>query len=354
MKKTSLDKFFNININNGGKYAFEDIYLSTKDFLSVTLVDDKDIENAIHEYFRNRAEVPLNTLHIKKIANKMHIPSLGLIPVAKDPTTGKWHMFDFHNRTEAVHKRFNDGETEKEELEALILVRIVPWKYALDVYVNVNNSEKHTNMNKLLNKDLPAGKFVISIVEKAGMLGMHSTWMRQVFNQAFVIASENPNTPYYTICTSKAAEASQLLDTTPTSKGALIEGWNQNHEFYMTTALKKVSEVYSIILKTPHNQMPSELKSLVKSSRMFGILLNYAITKDSKINYIFKDTNAIAASLMANAKDLGTLVNEYTKLKVQKDASIFKFLSESVKKKSKKLSVSVGFKTKESEQGVNT
>jgi hypothetical protein len=351
MKKSSLNSLFAVDINRGTKYDFIDLYLSMTDFLSCTLVEDVDSLRAIHKYKLNRAEVPLNNAHIQKIAENLHIPSLGLVPISKDPETNKWHMFDFHNRTKSAHKRKNNGEMQEQEFNSLILVRIVPWKYALDVYVHVNNTEKHSNMNKLLNPQLPAGKFVVSITDKAEMSDVQSGWKRQVFNQAFVSTLETPNIPYHIISQSRAAEASKLLNTTPTKKGPVIDGWKDTHEFYLVNALKKTVNIYANISKTPSNQMSKELKTLTKSATMFGLLLNYSISKDSKINYILKDLETVASNIIANATALEELVTKFTKESKIKDAEVFKILSKGVENKSKKeKKFSAGFKMKMQDQ----
>lgn len=345
MKQSKFKDVFATNINKGSRYDFVDYYVTVRDFLDVT-DDEEDNTNSgecLHGYGNNRAGVPLNKVHVLKIADNLYVPSLGIIPISKETdSTGKWTIYDGHNRTDALHERNDNGEMEEEELDSLLLIRVVPHKYALEMYVHINNTEKHTNMNKLLNKDLPAGKFLEKLLVSAGMQEMHSNWKRQLFNQACAVAAKDYSAGYKVVSQAYSLVATPLLNTPPTKKGNIIDGWDDKAEAYVVMILRKVGLVYEEIEKQTQNKINKDIKALMKSGRFFGILMSYAASPRIEYSLIFKNVNQLAANIVSSSKELIQLSNDFTKETDQKVEAIDKLLKSNIR--SNKKSVSTGFK----------
>lgn len=345
MKTTGVKELLQIDINSGDRYSFEDRYVSTRIYLGLTEEPEEGQVPPIGGYGNNRAGTPLNQIHVEKIAENLYTPALGMFPIAMNPKTGTWSIYDGHNRTDALHERNNNGDMSEEELDSLILLRVVPYKYALEMYVHINNTEKHTNNNKLFNPDLPAGKFLEDILEKANIASMLSNWKRQVFNQAFAIAQDDFNADYKKVSQAYASKAAPCLNTPPSvRKGKVIDNWNEKSESYTIFALKKTKNAYDKVLEVANNQFTKDLKVLVKSGRFFGIILNYATSTKPEHTILFKNLEQLATNIIVNAKELGDIISNYTKETDIREKALYSLLKTNMTKTNKK-TPSVGFKS---------
>lgn len=360
MRASSAKEIFSISVNQGGRYTFEDRYVTIKDYLKFTSKDNEDEEsNHLKGYSNNRAGNPLNKCHVRKIANSLYVPALGIVPIAKDSSTGVWTIYDAHNRTDSLHERSNNKVMTKEELESLILLRIIPYKYALEMYVNLNNVEKHTNMNKLLNSDLPAGKFVTDIVEKANMTKMNSNWKKQVLWEVCAISNNDRNADYKKVSYVYSRSAQDLLNFSPTSKKDLIKDWTSSDEEHLIFALKKTSALYSELF----NQMSERktidditkgMNKLLKSARFFGIILNYATSVKSEKMKLFKNLEQFAANIITNVNELNEITSSFTTEVDKKMIAVENVFKSNITTKARGSKLTAGFKIRDNQTNLTT
>lgn len=348
MKATSLKDLTAININDGDKYTFIDKYLYIKTYINATKSLDDSVKAILSDYWNNRAGVPLNMSHVTKISENLRTPDISLIPIALDPETLQWHIFDGHNRTEALHKRFNEGKMKEEEANSLILLRIVPWEYAIETYVNINNTEKHTNNNKLFNPDMPANKFLEGVLKKANISSISSPWKRAVFNQCFAVAREDYKADYKKVSKYYASKANPHLNTTPSQgKKSVVPEWSSQKEEMLVYAIKKTTVLFNAVGEKAGNSATKQLKKLLKSVTFFGNVLALAINPD--YSNMFKKTDICADNIIAEAATLWTIVSNFsaeTDIKLSKFVELLKNNTE--KKKNKDKTVSFGFKMSDS------
>lgn len=347
MKKSTLKEVFATDINNAGKFDFVDFYVTVEDYLSITDTNDSNKNQSLDGYDRNRAGTPLNRIHVVKIADNLYVPALGVFPMAKNTNNNEWNIYDGHNRTAGLHERFKSGNMKKEELDSLVLLRIIPYKYALDMYVFINNVEKHTNANKYLNPDLPAGKFIVDIITKAGLQTMKSQWKRQLFNQCVAVAYDDLNADYKTVSAYYAKEANSLLNVPPSKKGKVISRWTDKNEEKILFALSKMNDAYDEIEKISVGNSTENLKTLLKSARFFGIILNYATSTSMECSCLFKNKVQFATNIVSKAKELNDIMKDYTRKTTEKDDQIHEIFSYNIGKRSNSITrgaVTTGFK----------